>query len=242
MAYADPNPHPHPHPNPNPDAGELAPAEMAYADGEPPSEDDPPEVTAARELLERQFRGEAGAVAVEAAPVDAKPEPEPEEVLAQVMGWFETHFGRVLRVMGTRQRRVVETSTEAERVYATFWAEAARLAGDARDDIGAGSSAGSGGGAGGGRGASGGRDALLFADPADAASSLIVLPGLDEAEAFRQVLRSLTLSLALLGLAGDLSISAFHPADTFMLVDAEDGTRSWEMQLAHPLIHLVRKK
>jgi hypothetical protein len=69
-----------------------------------------------------------------------------------------------------------------------------------------------------------------------------VLPGLAEPTAFRNVYRSLTLSLLLLGLADDFTLSGFHPRDTFQVVTAEDGSTSWEMQLRHPLIHIVRKR
>jgi hypothetical protein len=45
-----------------------------------------------------------------------------------------------------------------------------------------------------------------------------------------------------LGLADSFTLSAFHPRDTYEITTADDGTRAWEMQLAHPLIHLVMKK
>ena len=74
-------------------------------------------------------------------------------------------------------------------------------------------------------------------------SSLLVLTGgVAEAEAYRAIRQTLALSLALLGLADAFTISAFHPKDTFEVKTAEDGTRSWEVSLPHPLIHLVKKR
>ena len=63
-----------------------------------------------------------------------------------------------------------------------------------------------------------------------------------EPEAYRAIRQCLALSLALLGLTEDFTLSAFHPRDTFEVMTAEDGSRSWEVSLPHPLIHLVKRK
>jgi hypothetical protein len=163
------------------------------------------------------------------------------------------HFGRVHRVLAARQRRVVVPSADAERVYAAFWAEAALLSREPGAVAGAASAPAE------------GREpavkpegtttvleaadlappeslAVVMQQPVDPVASLLVLPGLAEPTAFRNVYRSLTLSLLLLGLADDFTLSGFHPRDTFQVVTAEDGSTSWEMQLRHPLIHIVRKR
>jgi len=210
---------------------------------------------AARQSLERQFQAMAvGGSAPDIGTSGAirRHNQTAEEVLEEALSWFAVHFGRVHRVLASRQRRVVEPSSEAEKVYATFWREAALLASEAAAE---------------GRGKAGGAaeatevvgdgavgDAAIvdvvatsttvLQQPSDPFACLIVLPGLavEDPLEFRNVLRSLTLSLVLLGLAEDFNLSGFHPRDTFQVVTAEDGSRSWEMQLAHPLIHVVRKK
>lgn len=134
------------------------------------------------------------------------------------------YFARVHRVFGARQRRRVEPAQSAEQVFATFWSEAAVLAGDDSDA----------------------RICSALAEevdqPEDAISSLVVLPALDDAETYRAVRQTLALGIATLGLAESFTLSAFHPKDTFQVQVADDGSRSWEMSLPHPLVHLVRKK
>ena len=66
--------------------------------------------------------------------------------------------------------------------------------------------------------------------------------GVAEADEYRAIRQSLALSLALLGLADDFTLSAFHPRDTFEVVTAADGSRSWVPTLPHPLVHLVKKR
>lgn len=212
------------------------------------------ELESARESLERRFRAMAldpSALAVErAVNVPAVP---PEQALDEALEWFAVHFGRVHRVLAARQRRVVVPSADAERVYAAFWAEAALLSLEPGAVAGAASAPAE------GREPAeepeGTTTALEAADlappeslavvmqhPVDPVASLLVLPGLAEPTAFRNVYRSLTLSLLLLGLADDFTLSGFHPRDTFQVVTADDGSTSWEMQLRHPLIHIVRKR
>ena len=223
------------------------------------------ELQSARESLERRFRAMAldpSALAVE-PPVNVPAVP-PERALDEALEWFAMHFGRVHRVLAARQRRVVVPSADAERVYAAFWAEVALLflqsavVGDASEVallsrepgavVGAASAPAE------------AREpaeepegtatsfeaadspAVVMQQPVDPVASLLVLPGLAEPTAFRNVYRSLTLSLLLLGLADDFTLSGFHPRDTFQEVTAEDGSTSWEMQLRHPLIHIVRKR
>lgn len=153
------------------------------------------------------------------------------EILSESLAWFRVYFERVHRVIGARQRRIVEIATpiRAERVFATFWAEAALLMRDCSPVACA---------------TEGADDApdSVHEQPADAVSSLIVLPGLADPEAFKGVRQSLALSLALLGLESRFTLSAFHPRDTFQIVEsAEDGSRQWQMSLPHPLVHLVAK-
>ena len=223
------------------------------------------ELESARESLERRFRAMAldpSALAVE--PAVNVPVVPPERALDEALEWFAMHFGRVHRVLAARQRRVVVPSADAERVYAAFWAEVALLflqsavVGDASEVallsrepgavVGAASAPAE------------AREpaeepegtatsfeaadspAVVMQQPVDPVASLLVLPGLAEPTAFRNVYRSLTLSLLLLGLADDFTLSGFHPRDTFQEVTAEDGSTSWEMQLRHPLIHIVRKR
>jgi hypothetical protein len=115
-----------------------------------------------------------------------------KHVLEETMAWWEVYFSRVHKIFGHRQRRRVEASSGAEQVYATFWAEAALLAGDDSD-------------------ARLCADLLVEVDqPEDAISSLMVLPGLGESE-YREVRQTLALSLPFLGLTEDFSLSAFHP-------------------------------
>lgn len=212
------------------------------------------ELESARESLERRFRAMAldpSALAVE--PAVNVPAVPPERALDEALEWFAMHFGRVHRVLAARQRRVVVPSADAERVYAAFWAEAALLSREPGAVAGAASAPAE------------GREpavepegtttaleaadlappeslAVVMQQPVDPVASLLVLPGLAEPTAFRNVYRSLTLSLLLLGLADDFTLSGFHPRDTFQVVTAEDGSTSWEMQLRHPLIHIVRKR
>jgi hypothetical protein len=212
------------------------------------------ELESARESLERRFRAMAldpSALAVE--PAVNVPAVPPERALDEALEWFALHFGRVHRVLAARQRRVVVPSADAERVYAAFWAEAALLSREPGAVAGAASAPAE------------GREpavepegtttaleaadlappeslAVVMQQPVDPVASLLVLPGLAEPTAFRNVYRSLTLSLLLLGLADDFTLSGFHPRDTFQVVTAEDGSTSWEMQLRHPLIHIVRKR
>ena len=140
-------------------------------------------------------------------------------VLAETVAWFEAMMPVVFRLVGARQRRRVVRGG-AEELYRAFWAEAALLIGEAEvapDD-----------------------EATTV--PVDSPlSSLLVLPGLEEASEFRKLHRSLALSLATLQLEDRLSISAFHPADTFQINTADDGTRTWRKTLDHPLLHLVCK-
>ena len=183
-----------------------------------------------RETLDRLFRSVACRGVGSADDARSEP-PSTEEVLSRAMAWFSVHFGRVHRVLAPRQRRLVDPSAEIERVYSTIWTEAALLCGD-------------------GNSAAAERTtsaptstAAVLHEPAEPFSSLLVLPSLAaDVDAFRRVLRSLTLSLACLGLEGDFTLSGVHPRDTFQIVTDEDGTRAWEMQLAYPLIHLVRKR
>ena len=69
-----------------------------------------------------------------------------------------------------------------------------------------------------------------------------MLPGLADTESYSCVRGSLALSFALLGLAETFTISSFHPRDTYQITVDEEGSRSWEMSLPHPLVHLVLKK
>ena len=85
-------------------------------------------------------------------------------------------------------------------------------------------------------------DCVALQEPEEALSSLLVLTGdLAEADAYRAVRQSLALSFSLLGLEPLFTLSAFHPKDTFEIKKNEDGTRSWETTLPHPLIHVVKK-
>lgn len=139
-------------------------------------------------------------------------------VLEETVAWFEEKMPVVFRLVGARQRRRVVRGG-AEELYRAFWAEAARLIGEAEvapDD-----------------------EATVRVE--SPLSSLLVLPGLGEASEFRTLHRSLALSLATLQLEERLSISAFHPADTFQVETAADGTRTWRKSLGHPLLHIVCK-
>jgi len=139
-------------------------------------------------------------------------------VLDETVAWFEAKMPVVFRLVGARQRRRVVRGG-AEELYRAFWAEAALLIGEAAvapDDA----------------------STVRVDSPL---SSLLVLPGLEEASEFRKLHRSLALSLAMLQLEDRLSISAFHPADTFQIDTADDGTRTWRKTLDHPLLHLVCK-
>lgn len=139
-----------------------------------------------------------------------------KEVLAQTMSWWEVYFSRVHRVFGKRQRRCVEPAHSAEQVYATFWAEAALLAGD---------------------------DSNLricanlqaeVTQPEDAISSLVVLPGLVESE-YRAVRQTLALSLPFLGLTEVFSISAFHPRVRRSLSPPPSPPLSLPLSLPRPI-------
>ena len=194
----------------------------------------------ARSAFERQFRAVDSMLAEKPSPttladrstaeaaIETSPSVYAAGVLKTTMAWFEVYFARVYRVFGSRQRRVVMASAEAEQAFATFWEEAAVLVCDDSDAR---------------------LCAALAAEleqPEDPVSSLIVLPGLagsgeTVAGTYRAVRQTLALSLATLGLAESFTFSAFHPRDTFEVVDGPDERR-WEMTLEYPIIHLVRKK
>lgn len=204
-----------------------------------------PSVREARESLERQFRKSIESGAASAEPVGAPSKAattgaggavtatsEPRAVLDETMVWFAVYFERVHRLFGGRQRRVVVSAPSAEVLFAAIWSEAARLYGDDVDVEEALSSEGA-----------GGSDApVVLQEPEEALSSLLVITGeLAEVDAYRSVRQSLALSFALLGLEPLFTLSAFHPKDTFEILTAPDGTRSWETTLPHPLIHLVKR-
>ena len=148
---------------------------------------------------------------------------DPVAVLGETMAWFSSYFEKVHKLFGKRQRRLVVEAASAETVFATFWAEAARLYGDDDDCVDS-------------------DDCVALQEPEEALSSLLVLTGdLAEADAYRAVRQSLALSFSLLGLEPLFTLSAFHPKDTFEIKKNEDGTRSWETTLPHPLIHVVKK-
>ena len=189
---------------------------------------------AAREQLERQFReavtdgiGGGGAGAAGGGDEGEAEPADPEAVLDETMEWFSSYFGRVHKLFGHRQRRLVLRGQTAEAVYAAFWGEAARLCGD--DDPPPSAAA--------------EEEPAVMQAPAEPLSSLLVLSGdVAEADAYRNVRQTLALSLALLGMADSFTLSAFHPRDTFELRTADDGKRAWEETLPHPLIHLVLKR
>jgi hypothetical protein len=196
------------------------------------------------------------------------PPPSPEEQLDAAVSWFEVHFSRVARVVAGRQRRHIVPSGRSEEIYAAVWAEAATLyeARRGRERSPApprtvppqaaaidGTTAG---------GDTAGRASAAAAANSDVQgtesgavggeaegtplSSLLVLPpragagaDTDDALDFRKLLSSLTLGLAMLGLADRLHLSAFHPRDTFEIQTLDDGSRSWRTTLAVPIMHVV---
>ena len=218
--------------------------------GDPPQEAstelDDEVLQAARRSLERQFssaeESSGGNGATAALPGSGGSSVEPPlksnaAILEETMEWWTVYFARVHRIFGQRQRRTVQQAAGAEEAYATFWAEAATLAGDASSEAAKQESAAASQGA--------VEEVAQRAEPAslqpvDAVSSLVVLPGLSESD-YRAVRQTLALSLPFLGLTQAYAISAFHPRDTFEVVEGPDGRR-WEMSLPHPLIHLVRKR
>lgn len=175
---------------------------------------------------------------------------DPKEVLDATMEWFSVYFDRVYRLFGSRQRRLVVEANSAEAVFLAFWSEAARLYGDEEeedDEPGAATAAAAGGGRAGATATDdqAARDedvAVVLQEPEVPLSSLLVLAGgVEDVETYRAIRQALALSLALLGLAAWFELSAFHPRDTFEIRKAEDGTRTWEVTLPYPIMHLVKK-
>ena len=83
---------------------------------------------------------------------------------------------------------------------------------------------------------------MTLHEPEEPLSSLLVLSGpMSENDAYKAVRQQIALSLALLGLEKWFELSAFHPRDTFEIRRADDGTRTWEVSLPYPLIHVVKK-
>ena len=191
----------------------------------------------AREVLERQFL--AASTAGAAPPPPPPPLPpnvvirdsvatasEPIGILKETMEWFASYFERVNRLFGHKQRRIVVQADCAEQVFATFWAEAARLYGDDDDADDAADS-----------------PFEVLQEPEEPLSSLLVVAG--EAagvDSYRAIRQSLALAFALLGLADSFTMSAFHPRDTYELRTDDDGIRYWEVSLPHPLMHIVKRK
>jgi hypothetical protein len=196
------------------------------------------------------------------------PPPSPEELLSMALSWFEVHFSRVAKAVAGRQRRRIVASGESEEIYAAVWAEAATLYEARRGracppnqppivspPASASSTAGTGDAASAGASLAAvgdvpGNEGGARADGGEAAvpplSSLLVLPpraGVaaekDDALAFRTLLSSLTLGLAMLGLADSVHLSAFHPLDTFQMQTLDDGSRVWRTTLAVPIMHVV---
>lgn len=194
------------------------------------------------------------------------PPPSPEELLDAAVSWFGVHFSRVARVVAGRQRRRIVASGQSEDIYAAVWAEAATLYEARRGrerfptppriapppTATGGTATGAGGNAVRAGAAAATDNEVWDADTGAASSeaegvplsSLLVLPPRADADAddaldFRKLLSSLTLGLAMLGLADRLHLSAIHPRDTFHMQTLDDGSRSWRTTLTVPIMHVV---